>query len=48
MASNDETRKVLEAWDVAKTDALKEERAAAVDREDEKNVRNEEEKTKST
>ncbi|CAK9036919.1 unnamed protein product [Durusdinium trenchii] len=44
MASNDETRAVLEAWDTAKTDALKEERAAAQDVEDEKNVRNEEER----
>jgi len=44
MASNDETRAVLEAWDVTKTDALKEERTAALDAEDEKNVRNEEER----
>mmetsp|Transcript_64940 Transcript_64940/g.152784 ORF Transcript_64940/g.152784 Transcript_64940/m.152784 type:complete len:550 (+) Transcript_64940:63-1712(+) len=44
MASNDETRAVLEAWDPAKTDSLKEERAKAVDAEDEKNVRSEEER----
>ncbi|CAJ1348658.1 unnamed protein product [Effrenium voratum] len=44
MASNDETRAVLEAWDVSKTDTLKEARAAAVDAEDEKNVRNDEER----
>ncbi|CAE7865034.1 TNKS2 [Symbiodinium microadriaticum] len=44
MASNDETRAALEAWDSAKTDSLKEERAKAIDAEDEKNVRNEEER----
>jgi len=44
MASNAETRAVLEAWDITKTDALKEERTAALDAEDEKNVRNEEER----
>jgi len=44
MASNDETRKALEAWDASRTDKLKEERAAAIDADDEKNVRNEEER----
>jgi len=44
MASNDETRAVLEGWDVTQTDKLKEERASAIDAEDEKNVRNEEER----
>lgn len=44
MASNDETRQALEAWDASRTDKLKEERAAAIDAEDEKNVRNEEER----
>jgi len=44
VASNDETRKALESWDVAKTDKLKEERDKAQDIEDEKMVRNDEER----
>jgi len=44
LTSHEETRSVLTAWDVARTDKLKEERAAAQDAEDEKNVRNEEER----
>lgn len=44
MASNDETRAALQAWDAAKTDTLKEERARAVDLEDESKVANEEER----
>merc|ERR1712032_1413929 len=44
MASNDATRNALTAWDVAVTDQLKEERAAAQDIEDEKLVRTEEER----
>eukprot|EP00933_Yihiella_yeosuensis_P028719 TRINITY_DN22555_c0_g1_i1.p1 TRINITY_DN22555_c0_g1~~TRINITY_DN22555_c0_g1_i1.p1 ORF type:complete len:568 (+),score=160.07 TRINITY_DN22555_c0_g1_i1:94-1797(+) len=44
LASNDETRKVLEEWDTAKTDKLKEERQVAQDEEDIKCVKNEEER----
>eukprot|EP00747_Dinoflagellata_sp_TGD_P185938 gnl/TRDRNA2_/TRDRNA2_42733_c0_seq1.p1 gnl/TRDRNA2_/TRDRNA2_42733_c0~~gnl/TRDRNA2_/TRDRNA2_42733_c0_seq1.p1 ORF type:complete len:563 (-),score=162.67 gnl/TRDRNA2_/TRDRNA2_42733_c0_seq1:114-1802(-) len=39
MASNDETRNVLNAWDVKKTDELKEERKKAMELEDEKLVK---------
>lgn len=44
MASNEESRTALSSWDVAVTDKLKEERKKAVEEEDEKNVRNEEER----
>merc|ERR1712184_52233 len=44
MASNDESRAALESWDVAKTDALKEERAKAMEIEEEKHVKNDEER----
>jgi len=44
MASNDETREALTSWDVTRTDALKEERAKAQDIEDEKHVKNDEER----
>lgn len=44
MASNDDTSKVLSAWDIAKTDKMLEERRTAQYAEDEKNVRNEEER----
>jgi len=44
MASNDESRQPLTSWNVETTDKLKEERQKALDIEDEKNVRNEEER----
>mmetsp|Transcript_97647 Transcript_97647/g.188311 ORF Transcript_97647/g.188311 Transcript_97647/m.188311 type:complete len:566 (-) Transcript_97647:108-1805(-) len=44
MASTDATSKVLCAWDVVKTDKMLEERRTAQDADDEKNVRNEEER----
>lgn len=44
LASSEECRAALEKWDIAVTDKLKEERQAALDVEDEKNVRNEEER----
>lgn len=44
MASNEESREALSIWDVAATDKLKEERQKALDVEDEKNVRNQEDR----
>jgi len=44
MASTDATSKVLSSWDAAKTDKMLAQRRAAQDAEDEKNVRNEEER----
>jgi len=44
LASNDETRTLLDAWDVAITDRLKDERQKAQDIEDEKSVKNAEDR----
>lgn len=44
MASNDESRAALTAWDVNKTDQLRDNRIKAIDIDDEKHVQNDEER----